>query len=432
MRTFVTIGLAFLLWAGCESSDDAAADAADADAGTGDVAGDVPVDATEVEGRSGIPGWHVLAPPFLDDGPLDGMTFEWDYFSIHDAGGAFTGIVGYLIANPRRRDDLFGNMVPRGGNVALAGRWADGTMAAEYRNFGYDGFEASAEVRSFAAVDAATSEFGRMTPDAATNTLRLEGRTARFEWDLTVGDAWPALTAAGDVYVPLSADDIGALDPANERWNVDVLWPATRVTGTVTDRASGVATPVDGVGYREDSFGRWGFNLGGWDFFFLHDPTASVALVLQTYHHESTALDFVDAAFRDGGTLVTRRWMAEDGGVRWWHDAWHFDPVARQCFPRDTHLVVEDATYRLEAVADIGERVVPLLSDATAATEQYVIFELFPTVSGTITRLADDAVVATFAGQGGGELSVERAGVDSMTDAECATWGEVFAGPPGE
>jgi hypothetical protein len=383
----------------------------------------------ELQGRWGLPGWNVLGPQFQDESPLDGMTFEWDYFSIHDGDGEFTGIIGYLVANPRQVDDLFGNLVPKGGNVAIAGRWADGTMAAEYRNFGYDGFEAGAEIRSFVAEDTASGDFGRMDPDPDANTLRLQGRTTRFQWDLTVSDGWPALTAGEDAPEKVSAADVGALMPEQESWTVDVIWPATRVAGTITDRTTGTTTEVEGVGYRENSFGRWGFNLGGWDFYFLHDPDAPLSLVFQTYHYESTALDFVDLAFQDGEALVVRRFMAGDGGLEWWHEGWRFDAEARQCFPTDIHFVAQDDDYRLEAVADVGDAEVPILSDATAATSKYVIFELFPHISGTVSRTGDGAVVTTFGAQGGGEFSVPRTTKDSMTDAACAEWGAGFAWP---
>ncbi len=416
------------LQAACGGSDQGSADATGPDA-DGDV-GDASSDAAPVQGRDGAPGWHILNAPFLDDGALDGMSFEWDYFSIHDKAGGFTGIVGYLIANPRQRTDVFGNMVPKGGNVAIAGQWADGSRTAEYKNFGYEGFAAGADVRSFAAEDAAKGQFGRITPDAAANSLRLEGKTDGFEWNLTISDDWPALTATGDVYQVLSSHTIGTLKPADEQWNVDVLWPATRVVGTVTNRAAGTTVDVDGVGYRENSFGRWGFNLGGWDFFFLYDPSTPVALVLQTYHYETDDLDFVDVAFHDGGALVTRRLMASDGGLSWWHEGWRFDALARQCVPTDTHLTAEDADYRLEAVAAISDDEAPLLSDATEATKKYVIFEFFPHVTGTITRKADGVVVATFSGQGGGEISLARADKENQTVDECTAFGQVFQYPP--
>lgn len=386
-------------------------------------------DIAPVEGRNGVPGWNILGPDFTAPSALDGMTFEWDYFSVHDKDGAFTGIVGYLIANPRQVDDVFGKMVPAGGNVAIAGQWADGTRTAEYKNFGYEGFSAGADLRSFAAEDAAKGQYGRMTPDPAANTLRLEGRTANFAWDLTISDDWPELTVDDDVYSVLSANDIGKLKPDQEQWNVDVLWPATRVVGSITNQETGVTVDVDGVGYRENSFGRWGFNLGGWDFFYLYDPITPVALVLQTYHDETDSLDFVDVAFHDGDRLVTRRLMATDGGVAWHHEGWRFDTAARQCVPTDTHLAAEDADYRLEAVAAIGEDEAPLLSDATEATKKYVIFEFFPRVSGTITRKADGAVLATFEGQGGGEISLARSDRENQTVEECLAFGATFTYP---
>jgi len=134
-------------------------------------------------------------------------------------------------------------------------------------------------------------------------------------------------------------------------------------------------------------------------------------------------------AFHDGGALVTRRLMATDGGVAWHHEGWRFDPVARQCVPTDTHLVAEDADYRVEAVAAISDDEAPLLSDATEATKKYVIFEFFPRVSGTITRKADGAVLATFEGQGGGEISLARSDKENQTAEECQAFGATFTYP---
>ncbi|MFW5740400.1 MAG: hypothetical protein ACOC1F_08535, partial [Myxococcota bacterium] len=81
-----------------------------------------------------------------------------------------------------------------------------------------------------------------------------------------------------------------------------------------------------------------------------------------------------------------------------------------------------------EAFADLTNRQVPMLSDATPATEQYVIMIQFPWVEGIITRLDDGEVIATFAGQGGGEFSNARSKA-AMTDAECREWGASFSSP---
>ena len=74
---------------------------------------------------------------------------------------------------------------------------------------------------------------------------------------------------------------------------------------------------------------------------------------------------------------------------------------------------------------------VPILSDLTSATKEFVIMGQFPIVSGTIVRLADGATIASFEGQGGGEFANARQAesVTSMTDEECDAFGAAFSSP---
>jgi hypothetical protein len=211
-----------------------------------------------------------------------------------------------------------------------------------------------------------------------------------------------------------------------EEWNVNMLWPRTLVSGWVKRLDTNEQIVVQGHGYRENSWGRWAFNLGGWDFAVVSDATAQVSWAWQTYHFKSSALDYVDVGFVDGGALKLIQFPSAQVG--WSHAAWTFDTVARQCVPLDTKVVARNEAYSIEANVTLAQRQIAMLSDATSATKQYVIMIQFPWVQGTIKR-ADGSVVTTFAGQGGGEFSTTRATVDSMTDEECTTWGQKFSAP---
>lgn len=405
----------------------------DASSGTADaidVLSDVPAEAAEPAGRDGLAGWHTLGPDFLDDSELDGMSFEWDYFMVHDEKAGFTGSIGYLIANPRRLDDLFGNQVPKGANVAVAGRWPDGTISSEYVNFGYEGFQAGDQARSLSAGPLASTAFARMTPDPATNRLRLEGRTDKAAWDLTVAQGWPALSVNAAQFVPVRDAALGKLSPADEHWNVNMVWPYTRVTGTLTNLATDTVLTLDGHGYRENSWGRWAFNMGGWDFAVVGDKAAGVMWAWQTYHFDSTTLDYLDFAIQRDGALDFQTFRAADGELGWRHDGWRWDAQATQCVPRDALVIAQNAKYRVEAHVDVGDHSAPMLSDATDATKAYVIFILFPTVSGTVTDRITGDVVATFSGLGGGEFATARSDGPARTEAECAAWGtETYSSP---
>jgi hypothetical protein len=368
-----------------------------------------------------------MAPDWPDNATLDPIAFEWDYFMIHDRAGRFTGSVGYLIANPH---DLgaggLGDLLPKGGNVAVAGLFADASLT-EYVNFGLEGFSASATDRAFLATGDG-GRFGRITPHADRNALTLEGRTELFAWALEVTQEWPGLSAGSQAFHRMRGRDVGDLTPGEE-WNVDMLWPRTRVAGTLTRRDTDEQLDIDGHGYREDSFGRWAFNGGGWDFAVVSDESSHVLWAWQSYHHLSSSLDYLDVAFVDQGRETILQLRADRGELGWSHAGWRFDPLARQCRPGSTLVRAQDDTYRIEARATLGDAQLPMLSDATVATRAFVIFIQFPAVEGTITRRDTGRVVATFSGQGGGEFSVARAAVDAMTEAECEAWGAVFSAP---
>lgn len=382
-------------------------------------------------GRDGLRGWNILSPDYEAPSTLDGISFEWDYFMVHSEDGAFTGSIGYLYANPRDAGGL-GDLLPKGGNAAVAGLFADGSRVAEYRNFGVEHTEASSDERFLYARDEATGEFARISPQRASSTsedsLRLEGTTAELAWDLRVTQDWPGLSSSEDLFSPMHGDDVGTMLDG-ESWNVNMLWPRTRVEGTVTRLDTGAVVPVKGHGYRENSWGRWAFNTGGWDFAVVSDEQSGVAWAWQSYHAKSVELDYLDLGFVEDDTLRLVQFHAARGELGWSHPSWTFDAEARVCIPLTTRVVAQNDEYRVEADVDLASRQVPMLSDATGATKQYVIMIQFPHVEGTIVRRADGETIAEFSGQGGGEFSNARSSATSMTDEECNAWGEAFASP---
>lgn len=397
--------------------------------GSGDAEPTSSIDLEAGAGRDGLIGWNVMSAAYTQQNANDQLSFEWDYFMVHDEGGRFTGSVGYLIANPRNAGaGGLGDMVPKGGNAAVAGRFADGTMAASYKNFGLEGFSASGETRSFDAEDPATGQYALMKPVKADSSgpdrLLLEGKNEAFAWNLEVRQSWKALSGGEHTFAPMHGDDVGKLFPGEE-WNVHMLWPRTVVRGWVQRIDTGERIDVAGHGYRENSWGRWAFNVGGWDFAVVSDETSRVSWAWQTYHHQSVALDYLDLGFVDDGQFKLLQFRADAGQLGWQHGSWTFDAAARQCVPLDTHVVARNDQYVVEADVDLAGRQVPMLSDATAATREYVIMIQFPLVHGTIRR-ADGSVVTTFAGQGGGEFSTARTS-KTLTDAECSEWGKTYA-----
>ena len=46
---------------------------------------------------NGLSGWNVLSDDYRAWNFYDGISLEWDYYSIHDSDGDFTGTVGYLV-----------------------------------------------------------------------------------------------------------------------------------------------------------------------------------------------------------------------------------------------------------------------------------------------------------------------------------------------
>ncbi len=389
------------------------------------------------EGRNGLHGWRILESEYERSDPADFLSFEWDYFMVHNDDGRFTGSVGYLIANPGNSSfSGLEDLVPQGGNVAIAARFDQDDLVAEYRNFGTEGYTASADERSFSARDDAEGYWGKMTPLTASegeaDTLVLEGATDRVEWNLSVSQDWPALSSSRDLFVPVQDAQIGSLniEGIEEQWNVDMLWPRTRIEGSITNLETDEEYAVAGHGYRENAWGRWAFNLGGWDFAVVSDADAQVACAWQSYHFTSTKLDFLDLAFVESGEIRMEHFTADDGEFGWHHPSWRYDATARQCVPLNTKVVAANARYRVEVTAAIDDDQVPMLSDLTSATEMFVIVIQFPWLEGTITDLETDETI-DFEGQGGGEFATARRDpeFDPPNDEACAAFGEQFASP---
>ena len=155
----------------------------------------------------------------------------------------------------------------------------------------------------------------------------------------------------------------------------------------------------------------------------VSDESSGVQLAWQSYYRSRT-LDFVDASFMEGGELNSVRFHGSAGEVGWKHDEWHYDRTASQCVSDDALVIADNGKYRIEAYVDIGSNQIPLLSDATVMTDVYMIEEWFPRINGTITNVVSGKVVTTFAGQGGGEISMLRTFIGSIRSKFfCTIWG---------
>lgn len=157
-----------------------------------------------------LDGWKILAQDFDPDHPLDIISFEWDYFMVHDEN--FNGIVGYVVANPRERLGDIIQIVPNGANVALVGErylpartvqkcflwmcWNETVAAhyekpvADYHALGTQNAQFGVTERSFFGGDI-NSRYGQMDPlpggaPDGSDALRLRGRSEHWEWDLLV------------------------------------------------------------------------------------------------------------------------------------------------------------------------------------------------------------------------------------------------------
>lgn len=377
-------------------------------------------------------GWRILQPEHDQKNSLDIVSFEWDYFMIHNHDGNFAGIVGYVLANPRGRLKNLIEIVPNGGNAAFVGEIRHETPVANYQNFGLKNTEFFATERYMKSENHETGEFALIEPTVvgsnAEPAMHLAGKTADWEWDLTVTqgmkDRDVLRTTEGAAFTLGTGDDVGIFK--NELWSVDALWPRTNVKGSVKNRTTGEVVAIDGKGYRENSWGRYLLSIDGWDFLvFSEDDEDGVLMVMQTYHR-SEDLDFLDISFYDeNNELVAQRFTPKNNEFGWLHPDWSWDERSQQCVPQNTVLEAENDLYRIEANVEIGERQVPMLSNKTIGTRIYFIQEHFPRVSGVIKNVKTGEVVKHFEGQAGGEFSFTKKLLGgARSDVACKKWGD--------
>jgi hypothetical protein len=389
---------------------------------------------------SPLGGWRILSPDYDAQHPLDLISFEWDYFMIHDHARGFYGVIGYLISNPRDRLGTIVQLLPNGGNVAAIAQLRGAEPFAQYVSFGAKGYLAAADRRYLSAADA-KGRHALLEPlpgggPAGEDAMHLEGRTDQLSWDLIVTQEWTDRPGGGPRH--LSGSDVGVLP--GEVWNVDQLWPRTRARGTITDLRTGEVFAIDAPGYRDNAWGRYNTVLDGWDFLVGYESEADlkarqipsdqgVGFYLQTFH-KSSALDYAEVSFFDGGLPRTERFVAKLGELHWKHPSWRWDSDAWQCTPHSTTLALENTRYRIDLSASFGPKDQhPLLSDVTALVARYFIQYTFPAFKGTIVRKSDGKLVRSFAGKGVGEFSFAKSfRLWPASELECTLWGRpVFA-----
>ncbi len=351
-------------------------------------------------------GWHILQPAQQKSGLLSRFSLEWDYFMIHDQTGAFTGSIGYVIADPRVQAPHWWNrfkLLPSGVSVAIAGMFADGSKIANFINFPFNNVQLSADTKSLIAQGPHHQAALNVYPD---NSLQLEGITQNIEYQFNIqADQQYRLLPKDDAFTPVTGRDMGHLP--NEQWTVDVIWPRTKVSGYIRDLNKNKTIEISGHGYRENSFGQWLFWTGGWDFAVVSDHQSGVQWVWQTYHR-SQDLSYLDLSFPIDGVQKTVRFWAQAGQLQWQHQHWQFDPQARQKYPLDTTIYAHNQDYRVKTKLFIGDNQVPLLYNSCWYTKIYVIFALFPFCEGTIYSAKEGTPLSKFSGQAGGEYSALR------------------------
>ncbi len=394
------------------------------------------IDMNDYTAYNGTYGWEIMREGYPFNNTWDVLSFEWDYFMIHNDDDSFSGSIGYLIANPREKDiafGLMGKLVPGGGNIAIAGEFdKDLPPVADYENFDPEyghTFEASGTERSMYVENKDNGYWGKMTPDEGNNSILLEGQTGNFEWEVTVTQDWPILNNGAETFKRGTDDKIDTAVmgvPAAQVWNVHMFWPRTRVVGWIRDLRKDKTYPIDGHGYRENAWGRWAFNQGGWDFGTCSDSKSKVMFGWQSYHYKTQTLDYVDLGFIEDGEYKLVHFRADRGELGWKHETWSFDPEARQCLPRDTKIIAKNNEYKVVTNVYIGQGQVAMLSDATDVTKNYFIMIQIPWFEGTITRLSDNRKIAEFSGRGGGEFATQRApeGTTFISDEDCKAWGQ--------
>ncbi|MBM4253445.1 MAG: hypothetical protein FJ146_15865 [Deltaproteobacteria bacterium] len=388
-------------------------------------------------------GWNILNAPYTSGSPVDGFTFEWQYFMVHDRDGKFTGSIGFVLADPKGRlgkpsndgaivpseiPSLPFSVMPSGASVAVAGKWADGSWLSNYERLQQSpsiaadgkGFQAKDDKQGFFA---ALNELETVTP--AGGQFELKGKTKDAAWDLKITPEWTerATDQAGVPFGPITGYDMGHLP--GEKWTVHMQWPRTQVEGTITNLITGQTIEVSGHGYRENSWGRWNFAIDGWAFSVVSDAAHKVQWAWQSYHKSKTT-DWLDVSFEDRGRLVKRRLFAHADELRWTMSDWKFNQEARQCVPNKIEVTAEDADYRIKASYDLSKDQTPMLSSATPLTKIFVIMIHTPYIRGTIENAKTGALITSFEGQGGGEFSTIRSVRGAVDDKGCARFGEKF------
>lgn len=386
--------------------------------------------------------WKILRSDFKGVGPLSGLAFEWEYFMVHDHGGRFTGSLGFVFSDPKGQLSEHGpfgfRIMPSGGSMAISGRYANGEKIADYDLFGVKNTVFSKESKN---IRGELPELGRFAEISSSNwsgdsstRLKLQGRSEHLAWDLDVSPDWAdrlqpsqALHEPEVPFGPIVATDMGILP--GEHWSVHMVWPRTRVVGSITRLDTGEVMPIDGHGYRENSWGSWDFVSDGWDFSILSDKASGVQWAWQTYHR-SDSIDFLDVSFPHAGVMRKERFFANRKELGWNHPRWTYDATARQCVPLETTVVASNQRYVVQAKVDIGAEQIPMLSDATPITRMFFIQIHFPQISGSILDKETGKIVARFEGQGGGEFAVARQlWPHSVSADDCAHWGKKYARP---
>lgn len=372
-------------------------------------------------------GWKIMQPAYDGSNWLDAISFEWDYYMIHS--DTFNGIVGYVLANPRgKAAPLDWALLPNGNNIGIVGELPGQKPVANYMNFGINNASINGSLRAMHATGPnGTYSAYQALPNGGPNgepAMQLRGRTTDFEWDFLVTqdlkerDWQRPVTGA---FTTAYGNDVGPVSK-DEQWNVDMGWPRTNVTGWVKVLKTGQVVPVNGKGYREDSWGRYMLSLDGWDFaVWGEDDPQGVVASFQTYH-KSRHMDALDVSFYDNGQLQSVRFEGATGELGWNHPDWKWDGEARSCVPTNTKIRGKKGNYTIEAFVDIGNRQRPMLSNATLGTSIFFIQEHFTWVTGVIKR-ADGTVVDTFRARGGGEFARTRDIALWHSNLWCDLWG---------
>jgi hypothetical protein len=385
-------------------------------------------------------GWNIFKKTYSRPSAIDGFSFEWQYFMIHDDQNQFTGSIGYVLADPRGRlgnaqptnagDELKKrlfplSLMPSGANVAIAGRWSDGSLFADYQRFSsnYIIGQKSWDFMTQRNTQGYIAQLQEMQPVSAGEGLfQLTGETDSVTWALSVSPDHLFGKSALE-FPTMSGNDVGYLP--TEHWNVHMEWPRTHVEGTITNKKTQQTYNIEGHGYRENAWGRWNFALDGWAFSIVSDETHRVQWAWQTYH-KSKQMDWLDVSFIDQGTTRVRRFFAKNKELKWTLTDWFFDRKARQCVPNAFEIIAQDQDYRIRASYDLTGKQIPMLSTSTPLTNMYVIMIHTPYIKGVIENAKTGEVVTYFEGQGGGEFSTPRSLWKDLSTTDCEQWGQRF------